>query len=219
MSKLNSSRASSKFVPATGVSFLLPIYDPLSRYFTRFPLLQEKILGLLDLRNGQTVVDLACGTGTLLAECHRQTENLRAFGIDIDRRVLQRAAEKSPHSRLIHGSIESVPLADEAADSVLCSMAFHHLVNAQKAQVLSEALRICKPNRCMFLIDYAAARNAWANLKFLPVRVLDGWAQTKSNISGQLPEMLSVAGWSEVEERLCLETPLGTIRGYQARKP
>ena len=70
----------------------------------------------------------------------------------------------------------------------------------------------------MFLIDYAAAKNAWANLKFLPVRVLDGWAQTKSNIGGQLPDMMSAAGWTEVEERLCLETPLGTIRGYQGRK-
>lgn len=208
----------SKFVPATGVSVLLPYYDSLSRYFTRLPTLKRKILGCLQPHSDQTLLDLGCGTGTLLAEFNQTSPYVQTVGVDIDARVLQLAKAKSASSLLIHGSMESLPLRDQSVDFVYSSMAFHHLIDGQKNTVLGEAWRVGKPQAELLLVDYAASSTAFSAFKFLPVRLLDGWAQTRANIVGDLPKMMSIAGWNNVQERFQLETPLGTIRAYQGKK-
>ena len=204
------------FVPATGLNLLLPFYDPLSYVFTRLPKLKKNIVAALDLHPGNSVLDMGCGTGTLLSTIQAAFPDIHSVGIDIDHRVLSRAKSKCPSSALFQCSMEVLPFSDSQFDQIVCSMAFHHLVDLEKRKVLREALRVCRPAGQLLLIDYAEAANALAAMLFLPVRILDGWDQTRANAGGQLPKFIQECGWQFRSERFQLGTPLGTIRAYAA---
>lgn len=54
------------YIPAAGHDFLLPLYDPVLRFLMRERKLRTRFLDLAAIQPGQRVLDLGCGTATLL---------------------------------------------------------------------------------------------------------------------------------------------------------
>jgi len=92
-----------EFIPAAGVDWLLPLYDPLLRLLGRDALLRRTVLADADLRPGQRLLDIGCGTGilsVLLKQAEPNAEVSRrptAFG-NMSHYRARRAAADTPES-------------------------------------------------------------------------------------------------------------------------
>jgi ubiquinone/menaquinone biosynthesis C-methylase UbiE len=82
------------YVPAAGHDWALPLYDPFLRLF-RLDALRDLMLTGVDLRAGQRVLDVGCGTGTLVTRLKRQAPGLHVTGVDPDAKALASARKKS----------------------------------------------------------------------------------------------------------------------------
>src|SRR5687767_8001493 len=82
------------FVPGMGVEWLLPFYDP----FTTLLGLDHARRALLrqaDLVPGHRVLDVGCGTGSLVVLTKASCPDVDVVGVDPDERALARAARKA----------------------------------------------------------------------------------------------------------------------------
>jgi SAM-dependent methyltransferase len=84
-----------------------------------------------------TLCDVGCGTGHLLGEVRRR-RNLAGIGIDLN---IDRAGTNGDAS-LIESSIEKLPFADEAFDTVICTHTLEHVLDTRAA--VGELKRIAR---------------------------------------------------------------------------
>lgn len=212
-----------RFVPALGLGFLTPLYDPVVRLTTRESAFKAKLLAQAGVRDGERVLDVGCGTGTLALALKGECPGAVVTGIDADRTMLARAERKAEASRLAVafdcGSAERLPYAEETFDAVVSSLFFHHLTTAAKRATFAEMLRCLKPGGRLHVADWGGARGWTERALFLPVRLLDGFATTADNIRGRLPGLMAEAGFSGVVESTRVATPLGALAIYRAGKP
>jgi ubiquinone/menaquinone biosynthesis C-methylase UbiE len=158
----------------------------------------------------------------------RAQPNIQLFGVDADARMLRRAKDKLS---LLNGSGDSedvvltvasatrLPFPTDTFDVAVTSLVFHHLKPDEKRLALEELHRVLVPGGKLLLADFGHPSHIAAWLKFLPVRLLDGWRQTACNVRGRLPRLIRESGLSNATETLTLQTLLGTMRCYAALKP
>ena len=99
--------------------------------------------------------DVGCGTG-------RWTSRLSAIGVDASLAMLAVAAEKRGlRSRLAAADATSLPIANGAADLVLCALTLGHIRDQTAA--MREFARILAPGGTLLLTDFhpAAAALGW----------------------------------------------------------
>ena len=213
--------SSARFVPATGLSFLLPFYDTAVALLTREQHFKKHLLDRANLAQQANMLDVGCGTGTLLLDAASRSPQVQVVGIDTDPAVLKIAKRKSRHLnslRISMGNATDLPEADDQYDLVTTTLVLHHLLPEEKCQALQEMHRVLKPGGRLLLADFGQAASWLAYAAFTIVRIFDGWTRTKCNILGRLPDLISSAGFTDVTETLAINTPLGTIRCYEGMK-
>jgi SAM-dependent methyltransferase len=89
------------------------------------------------------VLDVACGTGTLLSLVHEVAPAVRLVGIDLSDTELQAAADRLPASHLCVARAQSLPLAAGSFDVVLCHLALMLMDRPEDA--LREVRRVLRP--------------------------------------------------------------------------
>jgi len=114
------------------------------------------------IRPGDTVVDLACGPATQLAQLARLNPDARFIGIDLSAPMLERAREHVAalalaNVELRQGDITALDsLPDASVDAVVSSMALHHLpVPAMLERTFAEVRRVLRPGGGVYLADFA----------------------------------------------------------------
>ena len=134
-------------------------YNRLSRYYDTFmkiffPLGQagrEKIVEKLD---SGTVLDVACGTGTLLAMAEKK--GLKCTGIDLSEGMLAQARKKVPRAEFRQASYYELPYSEESFDYVVATNALSgEHIDARK--VLGEMLRVCKKGGRVYIAEWPKA--------------------------------------------------------------
>ncbi len=99
--------------------------------------------GFLELGGVRTMVDLGCGacdfTSFLI---HHSAPDAIAVGVDVDRRSLRRAMNRSG-IRLVQGSATLLPLRSDTVDLALCRRLLMNL--ARPGDALQEMVRIVRP--------------------------------------------------------------------------
>lgn len=212
---------SARFVPATGLSFLLPCYDPAVALLTREQQFKKHLLDRANLPAQTTLLDVGCGTGTLLLDAARRSPEMQMVGIDTDPAVLEIAKRKSQHVNSLRISQANATKLLEPADHydiVTTTLVLHHLLPEEKRGALHEMYRVLKPGGRLLLADFGHASNWLTFAAFTIVRVIDGWTRTRCNIQGQLSNLIASAGFTDVSETFAINTPLGTIRCYEGIK-
>lgn len=105
----------------------------------------ERLCDAVDLRSGQQVLDVACGSGNAaLAAARRFTE---VTGVDFVPALLERGRERAAAERLpvtlVEGDAEAIPFPDAAFDRVLS--VFGVMFAPDQEQAARELLRVCRP--------------------------------------------------------------------------
>lgn len=211
------------YVPALGLDFLTPLYDPLVAATTRERTFKRLLIAQAGVRPGQRVLDLACGTGTLAVWLKQAVPSAIVVGIDGDEKVLQRARRKAARAgvetRFDLGLSGELMYADGSFDRVVSSLFFHHLRPHEKRDALREAYRVLAPGGQLHVADWGKPPNAMLRAMFYVVQILDGFENTRDNVQGRLGSFLEEAGFREVSMPAHLHTPLGTIALYRGVKP
>lgn len=111
----------------------------------------SKIVEITGIKENQSVLDVATGSGFLALEFAKKTKNVT--GCDITRNMLLHAREKQkdpgPNVDFLLCDVESLPFPDGTFDIVSCRFAFHHFPDPGKA--LLEMRRVCR--KSIVLVD------------------------------------------------------------------
>ena len=106
----------------------------------------ERTIERAELQHGDTVLDIACGTGFVTRRAAEAVgPNGHVTGLDLNAGMLRVAREASAASNItwIEASADDVPLPDSSVNAVLCQQGIQYLPDRTRA--LHEMARICGP--------------------------------------------------------------------------
>lgn len=203
--------------------WLTRFYDPVVAAALPEDRLRERLLEQAAVQPGQRVLDLGCGTGSLLARLRVRSPQARLEGLDADADALAIARGKvaalGAEVDLRQGRSTSPRFEPASFDRIVSSLFFHHRTPADKRRTLVAALDLLKPGGEIHFLDWGPPRSLLRRLSFLPVQILDGFQNTRDNVSGRLLLMLVDAGFTRVTEIGYENTLFGTISFYRGVKP
>lgn len=103
-----------------------------------------RVVAAAGLAPGQSVLDVACGTGVLtLAAAHRVRPGGAAVGLDINPGMLDVAREKDAAVDWRHGRAEALPFPDHTFDAVISQ--FGLMFFEDRAAAVAEMARTLRP--------------------------------------------------------------------------
>jgi ubiquinone/menaquinone biosynthesis C-methylase UbiE len=157
--------------------------------------LRQRTANLSRIQPGEQVLDVGCGTGTLVMEVARRVGRVgRVVGVDPGTEQIARARSKVARRHLPIefqiGVIEQLTFPDETFDVVLSTLMMHHLPASLKRQGLAEIARVLKPGGRLVIADFTHKKDRQGQA----ARFHAGGSSMQD-----LAVMVSEAGFSEVE--------------------
>ncbi len=184
---------------------------------------KSRVLDRAGVQNGERVLDLACGTGTLALRVQDRAPGARVTGVDADPKILEQARAKAEKAgaevSFDVGMSTDLPYDDDSFDVVLSTLFFHHLTDEAKRDSAEEIGRVLRPGGRVVVADFGRPQDPLMRAAFVPVQLVDGRANTGGHAAGALPGVLAGAGLDAVEVADRIRTPLGTIEVLTARAP
>jgi len=182
------------FLPAAGRDLFLPLYDPLTKLLGG-DRARRTLIDQAALAPGNDVLDVGCGTGTLLLQIRESFPSVATVGLDPDPKALARARRKFEREgaavRFDQGFADALPYPDASFDRVFSSMMFHHVETTDKEQMLREARRVLRPGGSFHLMDFAGPEGSDGLL----ARLLHTHARLKENSESRILGWLRQAGF------------------------
>lgn len=207
-----------KFIPALGNDLLTPLYDPLL-WFMRESRFKTGLIEQAQISNGNRVLDVGCGTGTLAIMTKQLHPQAEVVGIDADSKILGIARAKAAKTGIKltfdQGMADQLPYADGSFDRVLSSLFLHHLSTANKLRTLREVLRVLRRGGRFVVVDFGPPRTFYSRLV---ARFTVNNEEVAANLQGLLPGMFREAGFQNVAETEQFMTIAGALSFYQGQK-
>jgi ubiquinone/menaquinone biosynthesis C-methylase UbiE len=208
-----------EFLPAAGRDVFLPLYDPLVSLMGGDRARQE-LIKQAQIQPDQRVLDIGCGTGTLVVLLKRKYATAQIVGLDPDPKALRRAEKKVRRAgvavKLDDGFADELPYEEHTFDRVLSSFMFHHLEGQEQEEMMREVLRVLKPGGSFHLLDFAGgedgAHGRWG-------RLVNSHARLKDNSQRRILQLMRRAGFANAEKVKDGRMLFGLLRTayYQAR--
>lgn len=203
--------ARDSYVPAAGVDWLLPLYDPLCRLFGTHRY-RERLLDAAALRPGDRVLDLGCGTGALSLQAKAREPGARITGLDPDPKALARARAKAARAGLEvewrEGFGDGLPFPDASFDRVVSSLVFHHLTHEGRRATLREVARVLAPGGTLHVLDFGPPHGA---LDRLLLHAFQRDDRLEDNLAGRIPALMRDAGFADAREVARMRSPFGSL--------
>lgn len=135
-------------------------------YYTRFHI--KELSNTIDLSDGDIVLDVACGNGTLLQELSKKAK-IQANGLDVSENMIHVAKMRYPNMNFKVQPCYPLEWSDESIDIITVCCAFHHFDNPQG--FVNECKRVLKKNGIVYIADpnFGALLRFFANKFWFPV--------------------------------------------------
>jgi ubiquinone/menaquinone biosynthesis C-methylase UbiE len=211
---------SRNYVPAAGKHWRLPFYD-----------LMAKLLGADAARAlfveqaaclaGDHVLEIGCGTGSLLLLVKKAQPTADVVGLDPDPNALAIARRKARRAgveiSLDQGFADALPYPDASFDRVLSSFMFHHLSRDVKEKTLREVRRVLKPGGRFHMVDFAPS--GASGKRGFTAHLIHADRHLKDNAEERVLGFLRDAGLADAQLLAVRPSRIGSTAYYQASAP
>jgi ubiquinone/menaquinone biosynthesis C-methylase UbiE len=168
-------------------------YDWLARLITlggeqRF---RSQTLELAELKPGNAVLDVGCGTGTLLIQAAKRVgPSGSAHGVDRSTEMLayarRKAVAEGVTATFAEESCDRLSFSDATFDAVLCTLMLRHLPAPMQMATIAEMQRVLRPGGRIIIVDMQRPTRKSAKLShvglihmFSSRATLPDWPQTE----------------------------------------
>ena len=173
-------------------------YDRLNRllFLGREQRFREETADLAEIKPGDCVLDVGCGTGTLtIAAKLRAGPAGQVHGIDAAPEMIQEAGRKAAGRGIDVdfrvALVEDIPFPDSTFDVALSSLMLHHLPEAVKRKGFAEIKRVLKPGGRFVAVDLDfPSQGGLARI----LRAVSRHRMTRSNLD-TIEELVKEAGF------------------------
>jgi ubiquinone/menaquinone biosynthesis C-methylase UbiE len=180
---------------------IVPAYDSYMRKVTlgREHILRETTISLAGVKQGDYVLEVGCGTGTLTLAAKRRTgQSGKVYGIDIIPAMIElsqrKAAQAGEEAAFQLGSIDDIPFPADQFDVVLCSFMIFHMSEPVRRKGIAEIYRVLKPQGRLLVLDLALPTHP------LPRAIAKMFlGQMLEHDLRELLPLMAAAGFSDVE--------------------
>lgn len=210
------------YTPAAGHHWLTPFYDFGVAALTREHRWRGALIAQVRPRPGDVIVDVGCGTGSLLIRLGKAAPSARLIGIDPDPAVLARARKRVAAAGLsveLHNGFarQAVDLLEGLRPTkVVSSLVFHQVPMEEKVAALAAMYAALGAGGEVHIADYGLQRTPLMRVLFRGViQNLDGRVNTEPNARGILPDLMHAAGFRSVQETFVIQTVSGSISLYR----
>jgi ubiquinone/menaquinone biosynthesis C-methylase UbiE len=122
--------------------------------------LREMTVNLAQIKSGDCVLEVGCGTGTLtLATKQQAGQSGKVFGIDIIPEMIEISQRKAKQAKLDVtfqlGNIDNIPFPENQFDVVMCSFIIFHMSEEVRRKGITEIYRVLKPQGRLLVLDLA----------------------------------------------------------------
>ena len=208
------------YIPALGYRSLTRFYDLVLRTTMHDEIFKHELAEQANVHPRHRVLDLGCGTASLSILMKLRQPTATVVGLDADPEALQLARTKAQAAdvavELHQGSASDPPFESGSFDRIVSSLFFHHLTLDDKIRALRAAHRLLRPSGELHVADWGKPQNRILRVAFLSVQCLDGFATTRDNVAGRLPELMRDAGFAGAEIVREHATLFGTLTMYRA---
>jgi demethylmenaquinone methyltransferase/2-methoxy-6-polyprenyl-1,4-benzoquinol methylase len=225
-----SGRARHLFAP------LGPTYDRYARLlsFGQDPRWRRFLVSRVQAGPGETVLDVACGTGAVALELIRQT-GCSVVGVDQSPEMLAEARRRAPGVRFVEAPAQQLPFDAASFDGLTAAYLLRYLDDLPAG--LRELARVLRPGATASLLDFGvppaplprAAWNLWVDLglPLLGRAISPGWHEVGRFLGGSirdfearwpLPRLLQAFGEAGFEDTRAQRLSLGGCLVVWARR-
>ncbi|MFC5506414.1 class I SAM-dependent methyltransferase [Bosea massiliensis] len=210
------------YTPAAGHHWLTPFYDIGVAALTRERQWRNALIEQLRPTPSDVILDVGCGTGSLLLRVGNVAPSAQLIGVDPDPAVLARAQKRLSAAGLsvvLHVGFArqvAVLLEGRRPTKIVSSLVFHQVPMAEKVAALTAMYAALAAGGELHIADYGLQRTQIMRFLFRGIiQNLDGRVNTEPNARGVLPELMRGAGFQNVEETAAIATPSGSISLYR----
>lgn len=170
---------------------------------------KEEIIKRAVLREGDNILDIACGNGYLLGELSKKAR-VNAFGIDISENMIAAARERYPPCTFAVSPCVPLRFENESIDVITVSCAFHHFETPQS--FAGECRRVLKKNGKVYIAEpFFSPMVRWlANTVVFP---FSKTGDVKVYSQKELRSFFKAAGFTDMESYTT-----GSVLFFSARK-
>ena len=141
---------------------------------------RSRCLQLAAIRDGESVLEVAVGTGMAFAEIIRSNPSGQSEGIDITEQMLSRAMKKAAKTemknyRLRLGDAYALAFPDESFDIVINNYMFDLMPEKDFKTVLGEFKRVLRPGGRLVMVNMSVCERWYHALWELIYRLNPAW--------------------------------------------
>ena len=157
-----SNRVDEDMIMKSQMEQMVNSYDSYIRTMTlgRERALREMTVNLAQVKPGDCVLEVGCGTGTLTLAAKRQAgPSGKVFGVDIIPGMIELSQQKAAQANLDVnfqlGSIDDIPFFANQFDVVMCSFMIFHMSEMVRRKGIIEIYRVLRPQGRLLVLDLA----------------------------------------------------------------
>ncbi|MCB9078808.1 MAG: methyltransferase domain-containing protein [Anaerolineaceae bacterium] len=165
---------------------------------------RQTTVALAQIKPGDTVLDVGCGTGSLALVAKEQAGPTgRVYGIDASPEMIaiaqQKAAQAGSNITFQVDVIERLSFPDNQFDVVLSSLMMHHLPDDLKSQGLTEIYRVLKPGGRVLVVDVESSTGGSLRQKVKDIAIhMHGGHRLMQNNVKKLVPLVEAAGFINI---------------------
>lgn len=170
---------------------------------------KEEIMKKAVLRDGDNILDVACGNGYLLGALS-QKAGVHAYGVDISENMIAAARERYPACTFTAGPCTPLSFENESMDVITVSCAFHHFETPQT--FANECMRVLKKSGKILIAEpfFSPVVRWLANTVVFP---FSKTGDVRVYCQKELQLFFESAGFTDIESYTT-----GTVLFFSARK-
>lgn len=207
------------YLPAAGRHWALPLYDPFVKLFGGDSA-RKLLIDQASLRPGLRILDIGCGTGTMVVMIKRLHPDVSVVALDPDPKALARGRQKAErHSLSIQfdrGFSDELPYPNSSFDRVFSSLMYHHLPSDEKQDTLREVGRVLRAGGSFHLLDFEGPDSHEHG--FL-AHLLRANPRLQDNAESRILNLLQQAGFTDPKKVGRRRMFFGAVAYYQASVP